>query len=85
MFKKVFDISTGETKQVPFTQEEQEEFDRDKQLAEIEISKTQYQRLRSAEYPPVTDYLDGIVKNDQNQIQKYIDDCLAVKSKYPKT
>jgi hypothetical protein len=43
-----------------------------------------YKEKRRAEYPPIEDYLDGIVKNDQAQIQKYIDDCLAVKAKYPK-
>jgi hypothetical protein len=40
--------------------------------------------LRAAEYPPMTDYLDGLVKGDQAQIDKYIADCLAVKAKYPK-
>lgn len=44
-----------------------------------------YAELRAAEYPPMTDYIDGIVKNDQEQIAKYIADCLAVKAKYPKT
>lgn len=39
---------------------------------------------RSSEYPPMADYLDGIVKSNQAQVQKYIDDCLAVKAKYPK-
>ena len=39
---------------------------------------------RQAEYPPITDYLDGIVKGDQAQIAKYIADCQAVKNKYPK-
>ncbi len=39
---------------------------------------------RRAEYPPIADYLDSIVKGDQAQVQKYIDDCLAVKAKYPK-
>lgn len=43
-----------------------------------------YADYRAAEYPPIADYLDGIVKNDQAQIQKYINDCLAVKAKYPK-
>jgi hypothetical protein len=43
-----------------------------------------YQELRAREYPPVADYLDGIAKADDLQIQKYIDDCLAVKAKYPK-
>ena len=44
----------------------------------------QYQRDRTAEYPPITDYLDGVVKGDQAQIDKYIADCNAVKAKYPK-
>lgn len=42
------------------------------------------EQKRAREYPPVADYLDGIVKGDQAQIQKYIDDCKAVKAKYPK-
>lgn len=40
--------------------------------------------LRAKEYPPMSDYLDGIVKGDQAQVDKYIADCLAVKAKYPK-
>lgn len=48
------------------------------------VSK-EYQRARAAEYPPFSDYLDGIVNGDQAQIQAYIDACLAVKEKYPKT
>ncbi len=44
----------------------------------------QYKLDRRREYPPFTDYLDGIVKGDQNQIKEYIDACLAVKAKYPK-
>jgi hypothetical protein len=43
-----------------------------------------YQRKRAVEYPPMFDYLDGIVKGDQAQVQAYIDACLAVKAKYPK-
>jgi len=39
---------------------------------------------RASEYPSITDYLDGIVKEDNAQVQKYIEDCLAVKAKYPK-
>jgi hypothetical protein len=39
---------------------------------------------RANEYPPMSDYLDGVVKGDQAQIDKYIADCLAVKVKYPK-
>jgi hypothetical protein len=43
-----------------------------------------YKYARAAEYPPITDYLDGVVKGDQAQIDKYIADCLAVKAKYKK-
>jgi len=43
-----------------------------------------YAEKRAAEYPPFTDYLDGIAKGDQAQIDKYIADCQAVKAKYPK-
>ena len=43
-----------------------------------------YQELRASAYPPATDYLDAIVKGDTAQAQAYIDECLAVKAKYPK-
>jgi len=43
-----------------------------------------YIAKRQAEYPPMTDYLDGVVKGDQAQIAKYIADCQAVKAKYPR-
>jgi len=44
----------------------------------------EYQRKRAAEYPPMADYLDGVVKGDQAQIDAYVAACLAVKAKYPK-
>lgn len=43
-----------------------------------------YKIARAAEYPDFREYLDGVVKGDQAQIDKYIADCLAVKAKYPK-
>ena len=51
---------------------------------ESEYAALEYQRLRAPEYPSITDYIDGVVKGDQAQIDKYIADCLAVKAKYPK-
>ena len=48
------------------------------------IDANAYKAKRASEYPPITDYLDGVVKGDQSQIDKYIADCLAVKAKYPK-
>lgn len=43
-----------------------------------------YAEKRRVEYPPMADYLDGIAKGDQTQINAYIAACLAVKAKYPK-
>ena len=48
------------------------------------VDPNAYKAKRIAEYPPITDYLDGVVKGDQAQIDKYIADCQAVKAKYPK-
>lgn len=45
----------------------------------------EYAINRRKEYPPIADYLDGIVKGDQAQIQSYIDKCLEIKRKYPKS
>jgi hypothetical protein len=55
-------------------------------LAEVQayVDEHAYIAKRAAEYPPITDYIDGVVKGDQDQIDKYIADCLAVKTKYPK-
>lgn len=47
--------------------------------------KLTYAQKRAMEYPPITDYLDGIVKGDQAQIDEYIAKCLAIKAKYPKS
>lgn len=51
---------------------------------QAEYDAKEYQRQRAAEYPPMADYLDAVVKGDQAQIDKYIADCLAVKAMYPK-
>ena len=50
----------------------------------VEYQSNEYQRQRTKEYPDFKEYLDGIVKGDNAQVQKYINDCLAVKAKYPK-
>jgi hypothetical protein len=46
--------------------------------------KTDYAKLRRAEYPDFREYLDGVVKGDQAQVQAYVDACNAIKAKYPK-
>lgn len=40
--------------------------------------------LRKESYPPMSDYVDAVVKNDQAQLDDYLAKCLAVKAKYPK-
>lgn len=56
----------------------------DETAVQAYIDAHAYIAKRQAEYPPFTDYLDGIAKGDQAQINKYIADCQAVKDKYPK-
>lgn len=58
--------------------------DYDMNLVQAEIDATAYIAKRQEEYPPVTDYLDAVVKGDTAQQQAYIDACQAVKAKYPK-
>ena len=60
--------------------------DQDKWTKEYEayLSANAYKEKRQPNYPPMENYLDGIVKGDQAQIDKYIADCLAVKERYPK-
>jgi len=56
----------------------------DETAVQAYIDAHAYIAKRQAEYPSMTDYLDGVVKGDQAQIDKYIADCQAVKAKYPK-
>lgn len=48
------------------------------------VDPNAYKAKRAAEYPPMADYIDGVVKGDQAQIDAYVAACLAVKAKYPK-
>jgi len=56
----------------------------DEAAVQAYIDAHAYIEKRQAEYPSFIDYLDGVVKGDQAQIDKYIADCQAVKAKYPK-
>jgi len=56
----------------------------DKAAVQAYVDAHAYIAKRASEYPPITDYIDGIVKGDDKQVQAYIDACLAVKAKYPK-
>lgn len=48
------------------------------------IYQPTYADKRKSEYPPIENYIDGVVKGNQTQIDEYIAACLAVKAKYPK-
>jgi hypothetical protein len=67
---------------VAITQAEADKLTNEEQESEFQSLSTE--EKRSMSYPPMADYLDGIVKGDQAQIDKYIADCQAVKAKYPK-
>ena len=56
----------------------------DKAAVQDYIDAHAYMAKRAPEYPPITDYLDGVVKGNQAQIDAYIAACQAVKTKYPK-
>lgn len=64
----------------PTKEEWDAEWERQEKLTELNTYKMQ----RMLEYPPIVDYIDAVVKGDQEQMQKYIDACLSVKEKYPK-
>jgi hypothetical protein len=51
--------------------------------AVLEAIKHGIRLQREQEYPPMTDYLDGVAKDDVDQIVSYKAACLAVKAKYP--
>jgi hypothetical protein len=57
----------------------------DKAAVQAYVDAHAYIAKRASEYPNVTEYLDGVVKGDQAQIDKYIADCLAVKQRFPKS
>lgn len=68
--------ATGETVELELTADE---------IAAIPApTVASYAQKRAAEYPPMADYLDGIVKGDTAQVDAYVAACLAVKAKYPK-
>ena len=66
------------------TQPSKSDIDAEVIRLQAEYDSLEYARKRKAEYPPMADYLDAIVKDDDTQKQKYINDCKAVKEKYPK-
>ena len=43
-----------------------------------------YIRQRLFSYPPMSDFIDAWVKDDQEALEEYRQACLAVKAQYPK-
>lgn len=50
----------------------------------VKILESQCKKIRKLNYPSIEDYIDGVVKNNQEQIDTYINECLSVKQQYPK-
>jgi len=69
---------------IDLTEEEEAQRVIDSEAAAAEYLLNGHKHLRQEHYPPIEDYLDGIVKGDTAQVNKYIADCLAVKAAYPK-
>lgn len=84
LIKVVQNVVTGEVTEIELTQEEVSELEISTREMEKAWAAESYKFSRAAEYPPMTEYIDAMVKNDQAQLQAYIDACLAVKIKYPK-
>ena len=63
---------------------DEQEITYDEAAVQAEVDANAYKQQRAFEYPDFREYLDGVVKGDQAQIDKYIADCQAVKLKYPK-
>lgn len=62
-------------------------FDEDRKewvIIDITPPKPPYDVLRRYYYPSIYDYIDGVVKGDYKQIDKYIERCRKVKEAFPK-
>lgn len=58
-----------------------------KEEVDAAMATLAYQARRSAEYPPLSDLADAMVKQSADggeALATYIETCLAVKAKYPK-
>lgn len=50
----------------------------------VKVKANLYKELRKAEYPPMEEYIDAVVKGDVEAEKVYKAKCIAVKAKYPK-
>ena len=56
----------------------------DKASVQQHVDSHSYITKRQAEYPPMAEYLDAVVRGDQQGIEDYIKRCQQIKEKYPK-
>ena len=56
----------------------------DKAAVQAYVDANAYKDKRAIAYPDFREYLDRIVKGNQEQIDAYIAACKAVKDRYPK-
>ena len=71
---------------IPFTPQEEAEWDAmiiASATTKAELAKTEYQRQRAAEYPPIGDQLDALWKGG-DAATAMLAQVQAVKAKYPK-
>ena len=76
--------ATSEVTEITLTAEEVAAVLEAEALRLASIIPPNYADLRRAEYPPMEDLIDGLVKDDADQVQAYKDACFAIKKKYPK-
>ena len=53
-------------------------------VAIAEFETYQARQWRANDYPPIADFADAWVKQDEAALEAYRQACLAVKDKYPK-
>lgn len=64
---------------------EDNQVDQERQrITQEQFDKMSYAEKRMTSYPPMSDFLDAIVKDDQAAIRRYIETCRMVKQLYPK-
>ena len=51
---------------------------------EEDLAKLDYVRQRIMAYPEISEFVDAWVKGDEEALEEYRQQCLAVKAKYPK-
>lgn len=66
------------------TQPSEESVLQEVQRLQEEYDALRYQRVRAENYPDFKEFLDGWVKQDEQQLEAYRAACLEVKNTYPK-